>query len=114
MATNIHTAQNTGERSRIRRHPDRAVPSEASNILAQGTVAHVGFVQDGQPYVIPFTYHYNPAQPQRLYLHVSTASRTLLQLAARAPVLVRALFGVCLVSHRPGKKHPPDYHRPFS
>ncbi len=109
MATNIHTAQNTGERSRIRRHPDRAVPSEASNILAQGTVAHVGFVQDGQPYVIPFTYHYDPAQPQRLYLHGSTASRTLLHLAAGAPVCVSVTLVEGLVYSRTAMNHSINY-----
>src|SRR5260370_33268645 len=82
MATNIHTAQNTGDRSRIRRHHDRAVPSEARNILAQGTVAHVGFVQDAQPYDIPFTYHYDPPQPHRSYLPGSTASPTVWHLAS--------------------------------
>src|SRR5260370_7270723 len=111
MATNIHTAQNKGERSRIRRPPDRAVPSEASNILAQGTVAHVGFVQDGQPYVIPFTYHYDPAQPQRLYLHGSTASRTLSHLAAGAPVCVSVTLVEGLVYSRTAMNHSMNYRR---
>lgn len=34
------------ERTRIRNHPERAVPEQAAEILAQGMVAHVGFVED--------------------------------------------------------------------
>jgi len=44
------------ERTRIRNHPERAVPDESAEILAQGQVAHVGFVADGQPFVVPLTY----------------------------------------------------------
>ena len=47
------------ERTRIRNHPERAVPDETSEILAQGMVAYLGFIQDDTPYVIPFTYHYD-------------------------------------------------------
>jgi nitroimidazol reductase NimA-like FMN-containing flavoprotein (pyridoxamine 5'-phosphate oxidase superfamily) len=109
MAANTHAVRNTIERSRIRRHADRAVPDEASNILAQGTVAHVGFVQDGQPYVIPFAYHYDPAQPQRLYLHGSTASRTLLHLATGAPVCVSVTLVDGLVYSRTAMNHSMNY-----
>ena len=51
------------ERSQIRRHPERAVHGEAALILAEGLAAHVGFCQDGQPFVIPLAYHYDPAAP---------------------------------------------------
>lgn len=45
----------TRERARIRRHPGRSVSERAEVILRGGQVAHVGFVVDGPPVVIPFT-----------------------------------------------------------
>jgi len=50
-------------RAQLQRHPERAVPEEAQAILAAGLVAHVGFVERGQPYVIPMAYHYDPTTP---------------------------------------------------
>lgn len=76
----------TGPRSSVQRHPERAVPDEAAAILAAGMVAHVGFCQNGQPYVIPMTYHYDPAAPDRLYLHGARESRLMQLLAGSAPV----------------------------
>jgi nitroimidazol reductase NimA-like FMN-containing flavoprotein (pyridoxamine 5'-phosphate oxidase superfamily) len=72
----------------IRRHPERAVPDEASAILAAEMVAHVGFCEDGQPFVIPMSYHYDPQRPDRLYLHGARESRLLQVLASGAPVSV--------------------------
>src|ERR1700751_2039404 len=68
-------------RVKIRRHAERGlrVPDEAAAILAQGTVAHVGFVQDGQPYVIPMTYLYHHGA---LYLHGAPGSRIVKTLSA--------------------------------
>ncbi len=109
MASNTHTATAAGERSRIRRHPDRAVTSEASNILAAGTVAHVGFVQDRQPYVIPFSYHYDPANPGQLYLHGATASRTLQHLAAGNPICICVTLVQGLVYSRTAMNHSMNY-----
>jgi uncharacterized protein len=53
--------------TKIRQHPERAVPERAQE-FAQGYVAHVGFEQDGRPYVIPMLYHYAIDRPDRLYL----------------------------------------------
>ena len=47
------------ERTRIRNHPERAVPEETAAILSQGSVAHLGSIEDCVPFVIPFTYHYD-------------------------------------------------------
>ena len=55
--------------STIRQHPERSVPDEAPEILAKGLVAHVGFVLDGRPHVLPFTYDYDPASPDRIHVH---------------------------------------------
>ena len=65
------------ERTRIKNHPERAVPEEAAEILSAGLVAHVGFIEDGLPYVIPLSYHYDSEQSDRLYLHGSIRSRAL-------------------------------------
>ena len=53
-------------RSSIRRHAERGVSDRAAGILAEGHVAHVALVEDGQPFVIPMGYHFDPASPDRL------------------------------------------------
>jgi nitroimidazol reductase NimA-like FMN-containing flavoprotein (pyridoxamine 5'-phosphate oxidase superfamily) len=60
-------------RSTIRAHAERSVPDSAPAILAAGLVAHVGFEVDGQPYVIPMSYHYDPSEPRRIHLHATQA-----------------------------------------
>jgi nitroimidazol reductase NimA-like FMN-containing flavoprotein (pyridoxamine 5'-phosphate oxidase superfamily) len=64
-------------------------------ILDEALVAHVGFVQDGQPYVIP-TLHARVGDV--VYFHGSAASRTIRALAAGAPacLTVTLLDGVVL------------------
>ena len=51
------------------------MPEEAAEILSAGYVAHVGFIEDGLPYVIPLSYHYDSENPEKLYLHGSVRSR---------------------------------------
>lgn len=97
------------ERTRIRRHPERAVPAEAPEVLAQGMVAHVGFCQDGQPVVMPLAYHFDPATPDRLYLHGAHASRTLRHLATGAPVCVTVTLLDGLVYSRTALYHSMNY-----
>src|SRR5207247_453283 len=70
----------------LRRHPERSVPDEASAILLAGLVAHVSFVADDQPFVIPMAYQYDPASPRTLYLHGAHTSRLLRHVASGAPV----------------------------
>ncbi|HEX8034405.1 MAG TPA: hypothetical protein VF510_11180, partial [Ktedonobacterales bacterium] len=52
-ASTASTMKTSGKtaRSRIRRHPERAVPEMAEEILLRGRVAHVAFAIDGQPYI---------------------------------------------------------------
>ncbi|GBD11192.1 hypothetical protein HRbin23_00844 [bacterium HR23] len=97
------------QRTRIRRHPERAVPEEWQDILARGMVAHLGFVQDGLPYVLPFSYHYDPAQPNLLYLHGSVKSRAIRHLAAGAPVCVEVTLLDGLVYSRDAQYHSMNY-----
>ena len=51
-------------------------------------VAHLGFIQDDTPYVIPFTYHYDDAMPDSIYLHGSIRSRALKHLSTGASVCI--------------------------
>jgi len=97
------------ERTRIRNHPERAVPEQASEILAQGMVAHVGFVEDGMPYVIPLSYHYDKNAPDAIYLHGSIRSRAMKALASGAPVCVTVTLTDGLVYSRKAMNHSMNY-----
>lgn len=98
-----------GERSIIKNHPERAVPEEAAEILGSGMVAHVGFIEDGLPYVIPLSYHYDASQPDRLYLHGSIRSRALQLMASGTPVCVTVTLTDGLVYSRKAMNHSMNY-----
>jgi len=93
----------------IRQHPERAVPQRAQDFLAQGQIAHVGFVEDGRPYVIPMLYQYSHQSPDRIYLHSGFASRTLMRLAEGIPVCVTVTMLDGLVYSRDAKYHSANY-----
>ncbi len=93
----------------IKRHPERAVPDEAARILAAGLVAHVGYVRDGLPVVIPLTYHYETEAPDRIYLHGAKAGDTLSALAAGTPVCVTVTMVDGLVMSRTADAHSVNY-----
>jgi nitroimidazol reductase NimA-like FMN-containing flavoprotein (pyridoxamine 5'-phosphate oxidase superfamily) len=99
----------SSERTRLRRLPDRSVPDEIPDFLAGGAVAHLGFVVDGQPFVIPMTYHYDPAQPSTLYLHGATKSRAMMHLATGEPVCVTVTLLDGLVYSRTALDHSVNY-----
>ena len=63
-------------RTRLVREADRAVYNRAAayKILDEGFICHVGFVVDGQPFVIPTGYG---RVGDSLYIHGSAASRML-------------------------------------
>lgn len=63
-------------RTRVVREPHRGVydRSTAYQILDEGFICHVGFVVDGQPFVIPTGYG---RAGDNLYIHGSAASRML-------------------------------------
>src|SRR5687767_208921 len=75
------------ERVRVRRLPQRGAYDRATvhAILDEALVCHVGFVVDGQPYVIP-TIHARVGEV--LYVHGSAASRMLRTLREGVPVAV--------------------------
>ena len=99
----------THTRSRIRRHPERDAIERAAPILSEGLVAHVGFVENGQPFVIPLGYQFNPAEPDRLYLHGSPASRALQHVASGAPVSIAVTLADGLVYSRTAMYHSMNY-----
>ncbi|HVP53703.1 MAG TPA: pyridoxamine 5'-phosphate oxidase family protein [Candidatus Eisenbacteria bacterium] len=93
----------------VHQHPERAVPQRAQEFLAIGHVAHIGFVQDGLPYVIPTLYHYSTLQPDRIYLHGGMSSRMLAELAKGIPVCVTVTELDGLVYSRGAKYHSANY-----
>jgi nitroimidazol reductase NimA-like FMN-containing flavoprotein (pyridoxamine 5'-phosphate oxidase superfamily) len=96
-------------RSTIRIHADRSMPEEAAKILAEGHVAHVGFVEEGQPFVIPLGYQFSAATPDRIYFHGSLASRAMRHMATGAPVCVTVTLLNGLVYSRTALNHSMNY-----
>ena len=74
-------------RTTLGRKPERGSyeRAAANRILDEAFVAHVGFVGDGQPFVIPMVFG---RDGDRLVLHGSVASRLLRALDAGVPVCV--------------------------
>lgn len=101
--------EGTGERARLRQLRERSVRDEVPAILAEGRVAHLGFAIDGQPFVIPLLYHYDPDEPGRLYLHGSTKSRALRHLGAGAAVCVTVTHLDQLVYSKTALEHSANY-----
>ena len=66
-------------RTQLRRIPERGSREMANvwDILAEGSIAAVGFSIDGQPFVIPMLYG---SDRELIYLHGSAASRLMRQL----------------------------------
>ena len=96
------------DRSRVRRAPKRADydRSTIDAILDDGLICHVGFVADGQPYVIP-TLHARVGDT--VYLHGSTASRMVRTLAAGAPACLTVTHVDGLVLARSAFHHSMNY-----
>jgi nitroimidazol reductase NimA-like FMN-containing flavoprotein (pyridoxamine 5'-phosphate oxidase superfamily) len=95
-------------RATVRRLPDRARYDAATvnAILDEGLVCHVGFVDEGQPFVVPSTYARDGG---RLLLHGSAASRMIRALAGGAPACVTVTHLDGLVLARSGFHHSMNY-----
>ncbi len=82
-------------RSRVRRLPRRGSHDRVfiDSVLDEGIVAHVGFVHEGSPFVLPMGY---ARDGDRLLLHGSSASRLMRLLASgvEAAVTVTLLDGL--------------------
>jgi uncharacterized protein len=85
------------KRTRVRRAPARGVyeREQIDAILDEGLVAHLGFVDDDQPFVIPTLY---ARVGDILYVHGSSASRAIRRLTDGIPacLTVTLLDGVVL------------------
>jgi nitroimidazol reductase NimA-like FMN-containing flavoprotein (pyridoxamine 5'-phosphate oxidase superfamily) len=97
---------NDGPRTRIRRHPERAVPEQAEEFLRAGRIAHVAYIVDGQPRLLPFLYIYEDGA---LYLHAVPASATIKALRDGAPVCASVTILDSLVASRDAKSHSANY-----
>jgi len=95
-------------RTTVRRNAKRGVyDREVVNaILDAGLIAHVGFVHDGQPYVIPMSY---VRVGDRLLLHGSGGSRLMRTLADGAPACVSVTLLDGLVLARSVFHHSMNY-----
>ena len=95
-------------RTRLVREPDRAVYDReaAYRILDEGFLCHVGFVADGQPFVIPTSYG---RKGDHLFIHGSAASRMLRQLKDAVPVCVTVTLLDGLVLARSIFNHSMNY-----
>ncbi len=95
-------------RTRVIREAERAVYDRtvAYQILDQGLVCHVGFVADGQPFVIPTSYG---RKKDDLYIHGSAASRMLRTLDQGVPVCITVTLLDGLVLARSIFNHSMNY-----
>lgn len=95
-------------RTRVVREPDRAVYDRAAayQILDEGFICHVGFVVDGQPFVIPTGYG---RAGDNLYIHGSAASRMLRRIDQGVPVCVTVTLLDGLVLARSIFNHSMNY-----
>jgi uncharacterized protein len=101
-------SQPTSPRTRVVREPMRGVYDRETinQILDEGFICHVGFVQDGQPFVIPTAYG---RDGNVLYLHGSAASRMLRQLQTGTSVCVTVTLLDGLVLARSVFNHSMNY-----
>ncbi|MGD0567722.1 MAG: pyridoxamine 5'-phosphate oxidase family protein [Candidatus Sulfotelmatobacter sp.] len=95
-------------RTRLVREAERAVYDRkaAYRILDEGFLCHVGFVVDGQPFVIPTSYGRKDAS---LYIHGSAASRMLRNLKEGLPVCITVTLLDGLVLARSIFNHSMNY-----
>src|SRR5205085_1177878 len=96
------------ERSAIRRLPQRGRYERATvnEILDEGFVCHVGFVFEGQPFVIPTGY---ARADDVLYVHGARASRMLKALSDGAQVCITVTLVDGLVLARSAFHHSMNY-----
>ncbi len=95
-------------RTRIVREPQRAVYDRAAvnQILDEAFLCHVGFVVDGQPFVIPTSYG---RDGDVLYIHGSAASRMLRNLDQGVAVCITVTLLDGLVLARSVFSHSMNY-----
>jgi uncharacterized protein len=108
MATRPDRARPASDRVRVRRAPERGAYDRAmiDAILDAALVAHLGFVADGQPYVIPVNH---ARAGDDLLVHGSPAARAFRLLAAGDPVCLTVTLVDGLVLGRSAFHHSVNY-----
>ena len=96
------------DRTQVKRLPKRGAYDHDTvfKILDEAFVCHVGFVVDGQPFVIPTNFG---RVGETLYLHGSAASRMLRTLSEGIPICVTATLIDGLVLARSAFHHSVNY-----
>ena len=108
MATVERRPEHQTERTRVRRLPERGRYDRATidRILDEALICHLGFVDGGQPFVIP-TIHARAGD--QVYVHGSTGSRALRTLADGTPVCLTATIVDSLIFARSPFNHSMNY-----
>jgi len=96
------------ERTTVKRIPKRGHYDRMTidSILDEGLICHVGFIADGQPFVIPTGY---ARVGDELYVHGSAASRMLRELSKGVEVCVTVTLLDGLVLARSAFHHSMNY-----
>jgi nitroimidazol reductase NimA-like FMN-containing flavoprotein (pyridoxamine 5'-phosphate oxidase superfamily) len=95
-------------RTTLRRHPERGDHDfdTIAAILDEGLYCHVGFAQEGRPFVVPTGYGRDGT---RIYIHGSSASRMLRSLADGVDVCLTVTLIDGLVLARSAFHHSTNY-----
>ena len=103
-----HATAAASERVRVRRQPKKARYDRASihGVLDRGLFCHLAFVDDGHPFCVP-TLHARVGD--EVYIHGSSASRTLRTLAAGADACLTVTVLRGLVLARSAFEHSANY-----
>jgi len=103
-----HGVARAPDRIRVRRVPElgRYDRPAIESILDRGLVAHVAFVDRGEPVCIPLLH---ARVGEKLYVHGSTASRAMRTLAAGEPACVTVTLVHGLVLARSAFEHSANY-----
>lgn len=104
----LQASQSITQRNKIKRYPQRGNydSSIIHSILDEGLICHVGFVVDGQPFVIPTAYGRIDDQ---IYIHGSPMSRMLRSLQQGIEVCITVTLLDGLVLARSAFHHSMNY-----
>ena len=94
------------DRARVRRHADRAVPERIEEFLRAGLIAHVACIEEGEPRLVPFLYHYEAGY---IYIHGSPGNATLRLLRDGRSVSVAVTQLVDLIASKTAPDHSANY-----
>ena len=108
MAVIVKDPEGPTDRSHVRRNPSRGHYDRASidAVLDAVLIAHVAFVDSGQPVCIPFLH---ARIDDAIYIHGSTASRAMRILGSEAPACVTVTSLDGLVLARSAFDHSANY-----